>query len=60
MSKKMPELVLGVPVVKVRDTWIVDDIWGSRTYCLVETKDHRQVTMLRIDGEWRPTLVTSA
>jgi len=53
-----PKHVLGVKVTKVIDTWYVDDLHGSRSYCLVKTKDGREVTLLRTEEGWKAMLVT--
>lgn len=63
MKKKQtgaPKEVLGVKVTRVIDTWYVDDLHGSRSYCLVRTEDRREVTMLRTEEGWMPTIVTGA
>lgn len=61
MKKKTgaPKEVLGVRVVRVIDTWWVDDLWGSRAYCLVKTEDKREVTLLRTDEGWLPMTVSA-
>jgi len=55
-----PDEVLGVAVRRVVDTWVVDDLHGSRTYCMVRTVDGRDVTLLRTEDGWRPTIVEGA
>lgn len=52
-----PKKVLGVKVTRVIDTWWVDDIWGSRYYCKVKTKDGREVILLKIEKQWQPVFV---
>lgn len=54
----LPDIVLGVPVKRVIDTWGVDDLHGSRRYCEVRTEDGRRVVLLRTEDGWRPTIVT--
>lgn len=58
MIADTPKVVLGVDVRRVVDTWVVDDLHGSRTYCQVRTVDGRLVTLLRMDEGWHPTIVT--
>lgn len=44
--KDIPDQILGVPVVRVVDTWVVEDIHGRRRYLKVRT-----------DEDWQPTIV---
>lgn len=55
-----PDTVLGAAVRRVVDWWVVEDLHGNRTYCLVRTDDGRQVTLLRTAEGWHPTIVTEA
>ena len=60
LASDLPDDVLGVPIHRVLDTWVVDDLHGSRTYLAVTTEDGREVTLLRTDDGWYPTIVTAA
>ncbi len=56
---EIPQVVIGLPVKRIRDTWLVDDEYGSRVYCLVQLEDRREVTLMRLDGAWVVQSVSS-